>query len=92
MWGLTIRPDGVVEFSCTNTRYTVWKDHTVEDGHAIHQAWYGPVEQRAAIPYHSGKRTVKLAMRAGSDGRRVVALFCRNFPVTANAYQDSLFA
>lgn len=92
MWGLTMRPDGVVEFSCTNTRYTIWKDHRVEDGHAIHQAWYGLVEQRAAIPYYSGKRAVKLAMRAGSDERRVVALFCREFPTTASLYQSPLFA
>ena len=92
MWGLMMRPDGVVEFSCTNTRYTIWKSHTVEEGHAVHQAWHGPVEQRAAIPYHSKKRGMKVTMRAGSDGRRVVALFCRKFPATHNSPQGPLFA
>ena len=91
VWGLTMRPDGVVEFSCTSTRYTLWRGHTIEDSHAIHQAWHGPIEQRAAIPYATSRK-VKVPMRAGSDGRRVVALFCREFPVFADARQGSLFA
>lgn len=91
-WGLTMTPDGLVEFSCTSTQFSIWKGHRVEADHVIHQAWHGSVERQAAIPYHSGSRVVKLPMRAASRGQRVVALFCRTFPTFPNAHQGSLFS
>lgn len=91
-WGLIMRQDGVVEFSVTNTPFTLWKNHCIEAGHAIHQAWYGPLEQYAPVPYSSGSRKVKCRMRASANDQRVVALFAREFPSISDERQLSLFA
>lgn len=91
-WGIIVRRDSIVEFSCTNTRFPLWKDHCIEDSHAIHQAWHGAIELSAPLPYASGDRKVKRLMRASSNERRVIALFAREFPVISGDEQISLFA
>lgn len=91
-WGLILRRDGVIEFGCTTTRYSLRKDYCIEASHEIHGAWFGTIEQRASLPYASGNRHVKRTMRAASNARRVVALFASSFPPKVNAAQLSLFA
>ena len=79
-WGLIMKRDGVVEFSCTNTRYPLGKDHVIEQDHEIHEAWHGVLESKAALPYRSRKRLIRPLIRADADNRRVVALFAHSFP------------
>lgn len=89
-WGLIMRNGRLVEFSCTNTRYPLGYDYCIEPSHKINEAWDGLLDQRAALPYRSGKRKVHHPMRAYTDGRRVVALFARAFPTLSNSHQPSL--
>ena len=79
-WGLIMKRDGVVEFSCTNTIYSLGRDHVIEQSHKIHDSWCGALELRAALPYRSQNRDVRPLMRADADNRRVVALFAHAFP------------
>lgn len=91
-WGLILDRDGVIEFGCTTTRFSLRKDYRIEEDHEIHGAWFGAIEQKASLPYASGSRLVKRTMRAASNDRRVVALFASSFPPSVNAAQPSLFA
>ena len=58
-WGLIMTHDGCIEFSCTTSRYTLGKNHFIERGHRIHEAWSGTLEIAAPLPYASGDRKVK---------------------------------
>jgi len=52
-WGLILRRDGVIEFGCTTTRYSLRRDYRIEASHEIHGAWYGDIEEKASLPYAS---------------------------------------
>lgn len=90
-WGLILCRDGLVEFSCANTRYPLGKSHRIEHDHELMNAWSGYVERRVPLPYRSGKRNVQKMMRAVSNERRVVALFTASFPARVDDRQGSLF-
>jgi hypothetical protein len=90
-WSLVMTQAGSIEFGCTTSRFGLRKNYVIERSHRIHEAWHGPLEIAAAIPYSSGKRNVKCLMRAGSDGKRVVAFFAITFPSHASESQTPLF-
>lgn len=90
IWGIVLR-DRRVEFSCTNTRFNIGKDHIVEESHPVHEAIYGPTERNAPIPYRSGSRRVRTTMRAEARENRTVALFASRFPALPGVDQPRLF-
>jgi Zn-dependent peptidase ImmA (M78 family) len=92
LWGLILRRDRRVEFTWTTTRFNLGRDHYIEESHPIHDAWHGPIELAAPLPYASGFRKVKKRMRAGANNRRLVALFAPAFRDPPDERQPALFA
>lgn len=90
-WGVVMTQNGYVEFTWSPTKYRLGSDMWIEPQHPIHLAWNDHIECKASLPFKGGKRTWKEDMRAGADGRRVLALFAKAFPPRPNELQGGLF-
>lgn len=90
-WGVVMNEAGYAEFTWSTGKYRLGSELRIEAHHPVHDAWTGHIECRAPLPFKSGKRSWKADMRAASDGRRVVAIFAREFPPRPDGLQGTLF-
>jgi hypothetical protein len=90
-WGVVMAEKGYAEFTWSTAKYSLGSDMWIEPQHPMHLAWSEHVECKAPLPFKGGKRTWKVNMRAAADGRRVVALFAREFPPRPDGLQETLF-
>lgn len=90
-WGLVMTENGYAEFTWSTGRYRLGSEMWIEAEHPVHHAWSESIECRAPLPFKGGKRTWKVSMRAATNGRRVVALFAREFPPPPDGLQGTLF-
>lgn len=90
-WGVVMTENGYAEFTWSTAKYGLGSDMWIEPQHPMHLAWNEHIECKAPLPFKGGKRTWKVNMRAAADGRRVVALFAREFPPRPDGLQEGLF-